>query len=89
VDRIRYSEQFKLIIKGMIEKDEQSRFGLITLQETIGLASKRDTFRGSQSTSLAEILRLNHNKSDMTQSNRQSSRTYSHIEPNKNMLKNK
>jgi hypothetical protein len=71
----------------MIEVEEEERFGLITLQETIGLASKRETFRGSRSTSLAELMRLNHNKSEVTQSHRNSSRTYSNIElkkrPNK------
>lgn len=41
IDRIRYSEQFKIILRGMIEVDEEERFGLITLQETLGLASKR------------------------------------------------
>jgi hypothetical protein len=85
VDRIRYSEQFKLILKGMIEKDEQSRFGLITLQETLGLASKRDTFPGSRSTSLAEILLFNQNKSGKMHSGR----TYTHIESKKNMINNK
>lgn len=64
-----------------MEADEEERFGLITLQETLSLASKRDTFRGSRSTSLAELLRLNHNKSDATMSHRNSSRTYSHVEP--------
>lgn len=63
ISRIGYSDKLKDLLKGMVEEKEEERFGLITLQETIGLASGRETLRGNRSSSLYELFKMRHNKS--------------------------
>jgi hypothetical protein len=63
VDRISFSDSFKDILRGMIETNEEQRFGLITLQETIGLATGRETLRAHRSSSLYDMFKIRPNKS--------------------------